>query len=158
MVAQEWKFESPYPPAARLLIISPVTHGEGVCMWGVCLCVGRLCQGDRVRVFGDRESGAEGKVATCCNTLFVLHKTTSCYTCGSPCRSKSENIKRARCGGVISTVQERGLSLPLNCSTRKLILRSLNCLITVSGAICREGLCQTTPSTPSSQVAKDLNI
>lgn len=58
MVAQEWKFESADPPAARLLIIRPVTHGEGVCVGGVCVCVDCLCQGDRVRVFGDRESGA----------------------------------------------------------------------------------------------------
>lgn len=60
-MAQEWKFESLYPLTARLLIISPVTHGEGehVCV-GVCpcACVDRLSQGDRVRVFGDKESGA----------------------------------------------------------------------------------------------------
>lgn len=61
MAAQEWKFESPYPLAARLLIISSVTHAGGVCAWvrvSVCECSDCLCQGDRVRVLGDRESGA----------------------------------------------------------------------------------------------------
>ena len=44
MEAQEWKFESPYPPAARLLIISSVTHGGGACVCVcVCVCVGCVC-------------------------------------------------------------------------------------------------------------------
>lgn len=53
MGAQEWKFESPYPPAGRLLIISPVTHIACVCT-RVCVGLAGRVQG----VFGDRESGS----------------------------------------------------------------------------------------------------
>lgn len=83
MAAQEWKFESPYPPAARLLIISSVTHAGGVCACvpvSVCECSDCLCQGDRVGVLGDRESGAatpqekkkKGGIGR--NVLFVLRR------------------------------------------------------------------------------------
>lgn len=51
MEAREWKFESPYPPAGRLLIISPVTH------IAACVCVLAWLPGFW-GVFGDRESGS----------------------------------------------------------------------------------------------------
>ena len=83
MEAQEWKFESPYPPAARLLIISCVTHGEGACVC-VCLCLMCVCgpslpgwQGQGVWWQGIWGSDSTGKVVTSCNTLFVLHRRVS---------------------------------------------------------------------------------
>lgn len=52
------------------------------CVCRVCVCADRLCQGDRVRVFGDSESGAvtpqENAVTLCLSFTDEEFQQTFC--------------------------------------------------------------------------------
>ena len=168
MEAQEWKFESPYPPAARLLIISCVTHGEGAC---VCVCVSVLdvC----VWAVSARVTGSGCLVTG--NLGQWQHRKSSDQLQHFVCPSqKSFGRRRCRSGSAISqpAVQkprktskelagERVISTEhggRNGSTRLFdtqTLTSPNCPITISRPI---STCRATPWNPLSHVSNHLNI